>query len=246
MQNLRILPAASGLSRALPLREITACDPCAVRSLNLCAAMPDYELARLAAIAVPIEVRAGRTFIFEADPATHFYNVTSGTAKLFKLLSDGRRIITGFAEPGDFLGLAGTQNYGFSAEAMRGMRLCRYSRASLKELLGEFPLLSARLLEIASAELLAAHEQMMLLGRKLARERLASFIISRFALRSRHAEEVRLPMSRRDLADYLGLSIETVCRTVTRLTTDGIIALPSANRIRILDLEALHLAASGQ
>lgn len=246
MQTLRILPATSGLSRALPLREPTSCDPCAVRSHNLCAAMPHAELARLAAIAVPIEVRAGRTFIFEADPAIHFYNITAGSAKLFKLLADGRRIITGFAEPGDFLGLAGTHAYGFGAEAMRGMRLCRYARDNLADLLRDYPALAARLLTIASTELLAAHEQMLLLGRKFARERLASFLVMRLSRHPRHNEELRLPMSRRDLADYLGLSTETVCRTASRMTADGIIAMPTASRVRVCDLDALHRAATGQ
>ncbi|MDR3464293.1 MAG: cyclic nucleotide-binding domain-containing protein, partial [Beijerinckiaceae bacterium] len=93
------------------------CATCGARSESVCNAIDDPDLTRLASIAVVTEIEPGKTFIGEGDPAADFYNVTLGHVKLFKLLPDGRRQITGFAQAGVFLGLAGSATYSFSAEA---------------------------------------------------------------------------------------------------------------------------------
>jgi CRP/FNR family transcriptional regulator, anaerobic regulatory protein len=226
-------------------------DPCAhcdARHLSVCNAIPDPEIARLAAAAVVQEARAGATFIDEGEPATAFFNITRGTAKLYKLLPDGRRQITGFVTVGHFLGLAVSDSYAFSAEAVTDVRYCRFSRARLRTLLDDFPLMEKRLLEVASNELVAAQEQMLLLGRKTARERLASFLM----MQSRqgvacHQPRRRfpLPMTRGDIADYLGLTIETVSRTLTKLRKEGLIEIPGAAEIMIRNRLALHSLAEG-
>ncbi len=147
-------------------------DPCAhcdVRHQSVCSAIEEADLARLAAVAVVRSVDKGKVFIEEGEPATDFFNVTAGTAKLFKLLPDGRQQITGFAGLGHFLGLAVSQTYAFSAEAIEPMRFCRFSRPKLRLLLDDFPALEARLLQSACNELVTAQEQMLLLGRKTAR-----------------------------------------------------------------------------
>jgi CRP/FNR family transcriptional regulator len=197
-------------------------------------------------------VAAGRSFITEGDPAEHFFNVTAGNAKLFKLLPDGRRQITGFAGMGDFLGLAVSATYAFGAEALEPMKVCRFSRGKLRALLDDFPAMEKRLLEVASNELVAAQEQMLLLGRKNARERLASFLIARAAMPSnclarepQMAVVIRLPMTRSDIADYLGLTIETVSRTLTRFKSEGLIDIPALGDIAILDHAALASMATG-
>ncbi len=153
------------------------CAHCDARSLSVCNAIPDPDIARLAAAAVVMEAQPGTTFIDEGEPASSFFNVTGGTAKLYKLLPDGRRQITGFASAGHFLGLAVSDTYAFSAEAIDTVLYCRFSRPRLRTLLDDFPLMEKRLLEVASNELVAAQEQMLLLGRKTARERLASFLM---------------------------------------------------------------------
>jgi CRP/FNR family transcriptional regulator len=107
------------------------------RPLSVCNAIDDADLARLAAVAVVIEAPAGRTFIREGEPADCFFNVTAGTAKLFKLLPDGRRQITGFVGIGHFLGLAVSDVYAFSAETMEPTRYCRFSRPRLRALLDD-------------------------------------------------------------------------------------------------------------
>lgn len=198
-------------------------------------------------------IPAGQGFIEEGDSANFFYNITLGTARLFKSMPDGRRQITGFAAPGTFLGLAAQTRYGFGAEALEPLRVCRFSRAALVGLMADFAGLEHRLLEIACSELVLAQEHMLLLGRKTARERLASFLLARGAMSSdcplaprfNQHRLVALPMSRSDIADYLGLTIETVSRTLTRLKADRLIALPDAHSIDLLDPTRLKMIADG-
>jgi CRP/FNR family transcriptional regulator len=214
----------------------------------VCNAIPDADLARLAAAAVVTEVPGGQCFIDEGEPANSFFNITAGTAKLFKLLPDGRRQITGFVGPGHFLGLAVSDTYAFSAEAIEDVRLCRFPRAKLRALLDDFPLMEKRLLEVAAHELVAAQEQMLLLGRKTARERLASFLLmlSRQGVPcGQPRRRFRLPMTRNDIADYLGLTIETVSRTLTRLRAEGVIQILSQSELGIPDVAALEGLAGG-
>jgi CRP/FNR family transcriptional regulator len=225
------------------------CAKCGARRDSVCAAIDEADLARLAKAAVQISVAAGQTFVQEGDPAEHFFNITGGTARLFKLLPDGRRQITGFAGLGHFLGLAVRDAYTFGAEAIEPVTLCRFSRSSLRGLLDDFPAMERSLLQSASNELVAAQEQMLLLGRKTARERLASFLIA-LATAGRpclpHNQHVALPMTRSDIADYVGLTIETVSRTFTKLKADGLIDLPGGHGGAIIcDLQGLEAIAGG-
>ena len=247
----RVLNMATLRTRSLSGQNGTEpCASCGARNSSICAAMEDRDLARLAALAVPIPIPVGRTFITEGDPAEHFFNVTAGTAKLFKLLPDGRRQITGFASTGTFLGLAVSSSYAFSAEAVDATRICRFSRTRLRRLLDDFPAMEKRLLEVASNELVAAQEQMLLLGRKTARERVASFLLARDSVATGEgaafaARRVSLPMARTDIADYLGLTVETVSRTMTRLRRDRLIEMPSPTEILLRNHAALAQLAAG-
>ena len=231
-------------------RGAESCTSCGARSASVCAAIEEKDLERLAALAVPLPVPPGRTFITEGDPAEHFFNVTRGTAKLFKLLPDGRRQVTGFASAGTFLGLAVSSSYAFSAEAVEPAQVCRFSRTRLRHLLDDFPAMERRLLDVASNELVAAQEQMLLLGRKTARERVASFLLARESCATAcHVPPVRghisLPMARTDIADYLGLTVETVSRTMTRLRTEKLIDMPSPTEIVLRNHAALAELAAG-
>jgi CRP/FNR family transcriptional regulator, anaerobic regulatory protein len=224
------------------------CLNCEARQVSVCNAIPDSDLARLAGMAVVTTVPAGHSFIDEGEPADSFFNITAGSAKLFKLLRDGRRQITGFVGTGHFLGLAVSDTYAFSAEAIEPVRYCRFSRAKLRTLLDDFPLLEKRLLEVASTELVAAQDQMLLLGRKTARERLASFLLmqSRQGLPCGHARrQFALPMTRSDIADYLGLTIETVSRTLTRLRGERLIEMLTQTELLVRDQKALESLAGG-
>ena len=231
-----------------PRRLPEPCARCGARSFSVCSAIEGADLCHLASLAVVTEIDAGRCFIAEGEPAESFFNVTAGTVKLYKLLPDGRRQITGFAGAGHFLGLAVSSTYAFSAEAIEPVRFCRFSRTKLRGLLADFPQLERRLLEVAATELVAAQEQMLLLGRKTAKERLASFLLMQMTQAAPCAEpptQITLPMTRGDIADYLGLTIETVSRTVSRLRADRLIDIPTTNDVVIRSRAALELLAGG-
>jgi CRP/FNR family transcriptional regulator len=222
---------------------IRPCNDCPVREYSVCAPLEPAEQARVVRIMAPIEADNGTTIFDESDPADHVFNITAGAVKVYKLLADGRRAITGFLFPGDFLGLTHRESYAFSAEALESTKLCRFPRAKLERLLEEMPKLERRLLGLASHELAAAQDQMLLLGRKTAKERLASFLILLSNAARRHGrpgDPVDLPMGRGDIADYLGLTIETVSRTFTQLKREGTIQLLEGNCIRLAKLEKLE------
>jgi len=195
-----------------------------------------------------VNVEPNYSIFDEADPAEYVYTITAGTVKVYKLLGDGRRQITGFLFSGDFLGLTHNEAYAYSAEALAPTRLCRFRRRRLEALLVEIPHLEQRLLAMASHELAAAQDQMMLLGRKSARERVVSFILMLSDSATRHGrpgDPVFLPMSRSDIADYLGLTTETVSRTVTLLKKQGLIELLDDKQIRLSRTSALREIAEG-
>ena len=223
------------------------CGHCEVRHHSVCSAIDDADLSRLAAVAVTRHVERGQVFIEEGASADDFFNITAGSVKLFKLLPDGRQQITGFAGVGHFLGLAVSKTYAFTAEAMEPVRLCRFSRTKLRALIADFPALERRLLETACNELASAQEQMLLLGRKTARERVASFLLARShemgpCLDSNH---IRLPMTRGEIGDYLGLTIETVSRTFSQFRASKRISTPSNSEVVLVDRRWLEDLASG-
>jgi len=234
-------------------RAADVCLHCQARPFSVCSVIGDADLAALGAAAVTMSVQPGHTFIQEGDPAEHFFNVTAGTAKLYKLLPDGRRQVTGFAGVGYFLGLAVSESYAYSAEALGPVGICRFSRSKLRGLLDDFRMMEKKLLEVASHELVVAQEQMLLLGRKTARERMASFLVARANLlphclgqaAAGVAERIHLPMTRGDIADYLGLTIETISRTLSRLKAEKMIAIPNNSEIVLLNHAALDSIATG-
>lgn len=221
------------------------CDNCKVRSLAVCAALGSEELPELDSIVHHTRAEAKTTFIHQGETAESVFSVTEGVVRLYKLLSDGRRQIIGFAMPGDFLGLALHNRYGFSADAVDHVALCRFERRDFDNLVTAKPHFLRRLHEFATHELVIAQEQMTLIGRRSAEERVAAFLI---AMRERWARikgpsvTIQLPMQRIDMADYLGLTIETVSRTLTKLARDGIILIvPEA--VRVLDERRLAAIA---
>jgi len=225
-----------------------ACRACTVRPRAVCATLDDAELARLDAIAARVTAASGNDIFREGEPAGALYNLTAGAAKLYKLLPDGRRQITGFLFPGDFLGLAMNDAYAHTAEAMGDVALCRFPRGRFEGLLERIPRLEHRLLAMASNELVQAQDQMLLLGRKTATEKIASFLLllsRRQAARGEATSPVYLPMGRTDIADYLGLTTETVSRTLTSLKTGGPIRLLPGNAVELRDRAALEALAEG-
>ncbi|MCP4330125.1 MAG: cyclic nucleotide-binding domain-containing protein [Alphaproteobacteria bacterium] len=209
-----------------------------MRELSVCGALQGSELDRLNAIVTHTTVGTGQVVFYESDPAAHLFVIVEGCVRLYKLLADGRRQITGFLFPSDFLGLAHQDLYAYTAETVSPSRLCRFDRGRLEALLQELPHLEKRLLGIASNELASAQDQMLLLGRKSAEEKILTFLylLSRRAyLKSQSPNTVELPMSRSDIADHLGLTTETVSRCITRLRGNGIIKFDDPHQIAIAD-----------
>ena len=202
----------------------------------------------VAQIATPMlhKKAAGEILFSEGEDAESVYEVTGGMLRLYKLLPDGRRQITGFATAGHLLGLAPEGICVYTAEALTEVTLRRYKRAAVERLIDEVPGFARRMLAATSQELRAAQDQMLLLGRKSASEKVASFLVMIAEQQARSGEdELDLPMTRNDIADYLGLTIETVSRTLSKLKQAGLIALPTAVRIEILDRDRLEDMAAG-
>ncbi len=227
---------------------VSPCAACAVRDMAFCGVLNEEEMPRLLSILQTSNIDPHGPIIDEGEPADYLFNLTQGAVKLYKLLPDGRRQITGFLFEGDFLGIAMNEKYAYSAEAVGQVSLCRFSRRKLEALLDEFPKLEKRLLGMASNELVQAQDQILLLGRKTAREKLVSFLLNlsaRGVKRGAAPSPILLPMGRADIADYLGLTTETVSRTITNLKRDGHIRLLQGGMVELPDLEALQELAEG-
>ncbi len=188
----------------------------------------------------------GSILFSEGDEATGVYEIVSGTLRLYKVLVDGRRQIIGFVSGGQLLGLAPQRHFLCTAEAVTPLTVRRYQRPVFERRIDEEPGLARRLLVAVSNELRMAQDQMLLLGRKSAAEKVASFLLTLAADEAgEYADHVELPMGRGDIADYLGLTVETVSRTFTRLKNDGLIALPTPAGVKLLDVEQLEELAAG-
>jgi CRP/FNR family transcriptional regulator len=223
------------------------CHGCGARHIGMCDALSDADMSVLARVAQRVTVPAGKAFIEEGSDANYFYDLSDGDVRVFKSLADGRRQVTGFMRTGHFLGLATRGKYVFSAEAMNDVELCRFDRKALHQVFLEFPALESKLLDVATHEMVVAQEQMLLLGRKTALERVASFLIA-WAERGDayslgHSPDVAfimtLPMNRTDLADYLGLTIESVSRAFSRLKQDGLVAFTHSHEITVRNVQRM-------
>lgn len=218
------------------------CQSCVVRDKAICKALDDSELRQLNKIATAVKLEADGTVFYEGDDSTYLFNVVSGSLRLSKLLPDGRRQVTGFLFPGDFLGLSIAGVYSYSAEALTAASLCRFDRTSLTRMLERFPKLEHQLLSLASNELAQAHDHLMVLGRKTAIERVATVLLKlaeRIGKNGKAGCALDLPMNRSDLADYTGLTTETVSRTLTRMRKQGVIATTGLHGLTIPRVDAL-------
>ncbi len=174
----------------------------------------------------------------ENEPAEYLYKIVSGAVRTYKVLNDGRRQIGSFYLPGDVFGLEVGEEHTFSAEAVADSKILVIKRSVLVALASRDNEVARQLWTMAAAELQRAQDHIMLLI-KTAQERVAGFLLE-MALRNAEGNEVELPMSRQDIADYLGLTIETVSRTLTQLENSGAIAVPASRRIVLRSRSALR------
>ena len=225
-----------------------ACDACAIRHRALCGALSDEELTALNAIARTKKVSAGQNIFGDEERIDYFANVRSGVVKLSKALPDGRQQIVGLQFPSDFLGRPFGENSSFFADAATDVELCCYPTKRFEDLLKHYPQIEHNLFEHTLDELDAAREWMVLLGRKTAEEKVASFLLL-LANRARqntchllpdfNTARFDLPLTRADIGDYLGLTIETVSRQITRLKTKGLIRLEGGRGVFVPDIQRL-------
>lgn len=203
---------------------------------------------RLQSLSTPVERPAGSLLFEEGDAADQVYLVATGVVQEYKMLPDGRRLITAFHYPGDLIGMSFGEHHGCSAEAVTDAVLRRHSRRGLAELNERLPGFGRRLLSHLSDELKAVQAHLLLLGRKTAVERVASFLVDlaeRAERGGRSASPLWLPMRREAIGDHLGLTLETVSRVFSRLRRDGLISAERNGWIELLDRAALAELAEG-
>ncbi len=226
-----------------------ACSSCAVRNRSVCGALSDDEITRLNAIAHFKHFTAGSVILRDHDEPGYFANVVSGVVKLTKSLGDGRQQIVGLQFPSDFLGRPFRNRSPYFAEAASDVTLCTFERTQFERIVKETPGIERRLFEHTLDELDAAQEWMVLLGRKTAGEKVASFLLmvakrssqeSCAAAANPAVVKVELALSRSEIADYLGLTIETVSRQITSLKRRGVIVLEGTRTVVIPDTEKLE------
>lgn len=198
-----------------------------------------HALEALEPRATTIRAERDEEIVAQEDTAAYCYLVVSGCVRTVRLMEDGRRHVGEFLFAGDLFGWEALDKHDFGAEAVTPVTLRRYARRDLERLADQNRDVARRLRELSSSRLRSGREHMVLLSRKTASERIASFLLEMAARSSPDSRAmIELPMSRSDMGDYLGLTIETVCRRLTRLRLDGTIAIDGA-KIAIRNRRAL-------
>ena len=226
---------------------MSSCDLCVVRNRAICAALDAHEVEALNAIGRKRTLKAGESLIWEGDDSVLVANVIEGVLKLSTGTEDGRELIVGVVYPSDFIGRPFGTTAGHGVTALTDSRVCVFNRSDFDNFAREHPGLEHKLLQRTLGELDRTRRWMLLLGRKSASEKLASFLLE---MSERLGEQgcqtngspvtrLVLPFSRQQIADVLGLTIETVSRQFTRLKDEGVIALISRREVEILDHETL-------
>ena len=229
-------------------RPTSFCDACAIRNRAICADLDDREIGLLNGIGRRRHLVAGEQLMWEGDEAVLVANVIEGMLKLSKHLSDGKEQILGLVYPSDFLGRPFGETSPYGVEALTDTVICVFERKDFERFARDHPRLEHKLLERTLTELDRSRRWMLLLGRMTAEQKVASFLLEigeRLGnAKARAGTHVPLPLSRQQIADVLGLTIETVSRQLTRLRNAGVIDLPSRREIVLQDLPDLEARAS--
>ncbi|MEM9474328.1 MAG: Crp/Fnr family transcriptional regulator [Pseudomonadota bacterium] len=226
--------------------ELHDCIDCPIRHRAVCARCETDELEHLESIKYYRSYSAGQTMIWAGDKMDFVASVVVGVATLSQTMEDGRTQMVGLLLPSDFIGRPGREIAPYNVNAVSDVTVCCFRKRPFESLLVSTPHVGQRLLEMALDELDAAREWMLLLGRKTAREKIASLI----AIIARRDQElkaalpdgqmsVELPLTREAMADYLGLTLETVSRQVSALKKDGVIQLEGKRKVLIPDMDVL-------
>lgn len=239
---------------------LSHCEQCSVRNRAICNLLSSEEMRELAAITRHATFEPGQVILAEADSREIVGTVTAGVVKLTKALPDGRQQIVGLLFPSDFMGRLRAGESRVHAEAITRVEVCLFNAPRFRELTERYPVLKNGIYERALNDIDAAREWMVLLGRKTAEEKLATFLVMlaeraviatcrRDATGAFMDEDgpvlLKLPMSRADMADHIGLTIETVSRQITRFKGNGLISVIGGRDLQIPDLGRLRAIAEG-
>ena len=218
------------------------CADCTIRHRAVCAYCEPDELEQLDAVKFYRDFAPGQEIVAAGEETDFLGSVIDGVISLSKTLPDGRRQTVGLMFPSDFVGRPLRRVAPYDAVALTAVRLCLFARSRFEQILQGSPAMEKRLLEMTLDELDAAHDWMVLLGRKSARERIATFLSilagRASALENKAPEDgltFELPLTREAIADYLGMTIETVSRQMTGLRRAGVIDLLGVRHIRVPD-----------
>jgi len=222
------------------------CGACPIRHRAICARCEDHELARLEGIKSYATFEAGQPIIWRGDELTTFSSLVIGIASLSRTMEDGRTQVVGLLLPSDFIGRPGRAHVDFDVTAVTDVTLCQFKRKPFEALVEEVPHISQRMMEMALDELNAAREWMVLLGRKTAREKIATFlemIVRRSTIPEQRTTQYTLPLTREEIANFLGLTLETISRQLSAMKKEGLVEFEGRRDFYIKDVEALHRAS---
>ena len=220
------------------------CGECPIRHRAVCSRCEGEELLMLERMKSYKTYSAGETILWRGEPMEFVASVVAGVASLSKTMEDGRTQMVGLLLPSDFIGRPGRTHVEFDVVATTDLTLCRFERKPFEKLVIDTPHVAQRLMEMALDELDAARDWMILLGRKTAREKIATFL----ELLARRSEvdmvkaqiSVNLPMTRDQIANFLGLTLETVSRQLNAMKKDGIIGFSGRKELEVLNVAALR------
>jgi CRP-like cAMP-binding protein len=238
------VPAVAPILRGRP--QARAAHPAGAQEAGRHTAPHDADL--LPRATTTVTVPRNRAIYFEGDPAEHYYRVVSGTVRICKETEDGRRQIASFPAAGNLFGWAGRTHHGYSAEAVTDVTLLRWHRRTIEAAILADPDAGHRILAILFEQLGEAQTHLLLLGRMRATERVAAFLLARAERYRREGFQggrVPLPMCRKDIADYLGLTVETVSRTMHALKQRGVIGFGAGDAVQIADHGELERLGCG-
>lgn len=222
------------------------CAECPIRHRAVCSKCEPAELVALEAIKYYRSVPAGQAVVWSGDRMEFVASVVTGIASLKQTMEDGRTQMVGLLQPSDFIGRPGRDKSDYDVTAITDVTLCCFRKKPFEELMAHTPHVAQRLLEMTLDELDAAREWMLLLGRKTAREKIASLLVM-ILRRSATLQgvsmqgpiEFDLPLTREAMSDYLGLTLETVSRQISALRKSGVILLDGKRRVIVPDLDKL-------
>ncbi|SEL47899.1 CRP/FNR family transcriptional regulator, anaerobic regulatory protein [Pseudoxanthomonas sp. GM95] len=223
------------------------CRVCLVRHLAVCTALPADQASALEQLTGDTRLHAGELLAREGDLRRYVFTVQTGALRRTRTLADGRRLVAGFLMPGDYIGFSSATHYRHTIEAITDSTLCAVSHEGMRTLCATYHGLEHELMQRACIELDATRDKLMALARMTPPERLAGFLLDMVQRRQRQGLDdavVALPMTRTDIADYLGLTIETVSRCFTKLRGEGLIATPDPHTVQLLDRKKLELLAA--